>query len=404
MIISFKIENFKSFRKASLLDFRRKSKEKKGAGFVAKKSGEDLLKVLALVGVNGSGKTSLFQGLGFMASMVLQSHSHTADKDITYMPFGSSKKPVKLEVDFTHQNKRYLYGFSSTNERVEEEFAYAYETAKPKKIFKRIRQKFEFGREYEKDLKEKSGYVIDKTLMVSRAVQLNSETLRPIFGFFSKIYVANSFFRSPDFGLLKKGKFKKDLLEKLYHADFSIGDLELVKRKIKNIKMSINNVPSPKKSEELSVQQEIIDQEIDELILLHKNYGKTLKIDFNSESEGTKKFVSLFYNLLTIPEGAVILYDEIGNSLNTEIVKFIVNHFAKRKNTHQLVLTTHQPDVLNHLRSDQTKIVDKENSESKILELHDIVKSNEKINRNYGDYYREGVLGGFPSVYDEHED
>ena len=396
MIISFRIENFRSFRKASLLDFRRKSKEKKGAGFVTKKNGEDLLSVLALVGVNGSGKTNLLNGMYFMRSMVLQSHSHTADKEIPHAPFGRSKKPTKLEVDFAHKNKRYLYGFSCTNERIEEEFAYVYETAKPKKIFRRTGQKFEFGRGYEKDLKEKSGYVISKTLMTSRAVQLNSKTLLPVFDFFRNIYLASSFFSSSDFSLLKEGSLKKDLLEKLYHADFSIDGLELVKRKLSRLAA---DGPHPEKKPE----SEIVDREVSGLILTRKNFGKTLKIDFDSESEGTRKFILLFYNLLAIPEGSVILYDQMENSLNAEIVRFVINHFEKRKNAHQLVLATHQPEILNHLRSDQTKIIDRENSESKILELHDIVKSNEKIGKNYGDCYREGVLGGFPNVYDEYD-
>ena len=45
--------------------------------------------------------------------------------------------------------------------------------------------------------------------------------------------------------------------------------------------------------------------------------------------------------------------------------------------------------------------MEKENSVSKIVNLHNIVKNNSKINKNYGDYYRSGVLGGFPNVYKE---
>lgn len=34
-----------------------------------------------------------------------------------------------------------------------------------------------------------------------------------------------------------------------------------------------------------------------------------------------------------------------------------------------------------------------------VTRLH--IKDNTKINKNYGDYYKEGVLGGFPNVYKE---
>ena len=406
MIIDFKIKNFGSFKGSSLLDFRKKSKEKKELGFVTEKSSESLLTSLALVGVNGSGKTTLLKGLHFMKLMVLQSQDHNVNTDILYDHFRNNKKPIKFEIKFIQKGKKYFYGFSYTNEKIEEEFAYVYETAKSKKIFTRTKSKFDFGRDYEKDLKEKSEYVIPKTLMVSRSVQLNSKTLKPIFDFFEKIHMTNFFPQNvPSFSLLKDEKPKKDLLRKLYSADLSIEGLELVKLKGKS--MSLIPLPedlASEKKSEVVFQKKMVDEEIDQLVLLHKNGNKRFKIDFSAESSGTKKFIWFFYALLDLSESSVILYDEIENSLNVEIIRFILDCFKKNKSTHQLIFTTHQPDVLNHLRSDQIKIIDKEDSESKILELYDIVKSNEKINKNYGDYYKEGVLGGFPNVYNEHED
>ena len=96
-----------------------------------------------------------------------------------------------------------------------------------------------------------------------------------------------------------------------------------------------------------------------------------------------------------------MLYDEIETSFNIEIVEFIIRHFANNKTNSQLLFTTHQPEILNYLRSDQINIIEKKNCVSEIVNLHSIVKDNPKINKNYGDYYREGVLGGFPNVYKE---
>ena len=109
----------------------------------------------------------------------------------------------------------------------------------------------------------------------------------------------------------------------------------------------------------------------------------------------------IFYNLLKLSKDSLILFDEIENSFNIEIVEFILNYFSKSKDGSQLLFTTHQPDILNLLRSDQINIIEKEDSVSKIINLHSIVRNNPKINKNYGDYYREGVLGGFPNVYKE---
>jgi AAA15 family ATPase/GTPase len=403
MIIEFKIKNYNSFKQEEVLSFERKSKELAGTKFVINKNGSDILKACGLVGVNGSGKTSLLLGLNFMKEMVLQSQKHNVDTNIRYSPFiTEQEKPTEFELTFISDNKKYIYGFSYTNKKIIKEFAIVYETQKPTEIFRRdennLNKRFEFNNsKFEKELKPLTHSVIPQTLMLSRAVQLNSKTLKPIYNFFSKIYIINNLFNMPpDFELLKDKKLKEDLLDKLSFADFSISDLELVKRKIKAIEF----VQIDDKG---TMNQNVSEQEIMDLDLIHKHSGKTIKINFNAESSGTKKFILIFYNLLKLEKDPIILYDEIETSYNIEIVEFILNSFSKKENMSQLLFTTHQPEILNYLRSDQINIIEKEDSVSKIINLHNIVKNNPKINKNYGDYYREGVLGGFPHVYNEDE-
>jgi AAA15 family ATPase/GTPase len=402
MITEFKIKNYNSFKQEEVLSFERKSKEQAGTKFVINKNGSNILKTCGLVGVNGSGKTSLLLGLNFMKEMVLQSHKHNVDTNIRYSPFiTEQEKPTEFKLTFISKNKKYVYGFSYTNKKIIKEFAIIYETQKPTEIFRRdennLNKRFEFNNKYAKELKPLTHSVIPQTLMLSRAVQLNSKTLKPIYDFFSKIYIINSLFNIPsDFELLNDKKLKDDLLDKLSFADFSITDLELVKRKVKAIEF----VQIDDKG---TMHQNVSEQEIMDLDLIHKHNGEIIKINFNAESSGTRKFILLFYNLLKLEKDPIILYDEIETSYNIEIVEFILNSFSKKENMSQLLFTTHLPEILNYLRSDQVSIIEKEDSVSKIINLHNIVKNNPKINKNYGDYYREGVLGGFPHVYNEDE-
>lgn len=403
MIIEFKIKNYNSFKQEEVLSFERKSKEQAGTKFVTNKNGLDILKTSGLVGVNGSGKTSLLSGLNFMKEMVLQSQKHNVDTNIRYSPFITEQgKSTEFELTFISENKKYVYGFSYTNKKIVKEFAIVFETQKPTEIFRRdennLNKKFEFtNKKYEKELKPLTHSVIPQTLMLSRAVQLNSKTLKPIYDFFSKIYtISNLFNMPPDFELLKDKKLKDNLLDKLSFADFSIKNLELVKRKVKTIEF----VQTDDKG---TMNQNISEQEIMDLDLIHQHKNKTVKINFNAESSGTKKFILIFYNLLKLAKDPIIIYDEIETSYNIEIVEFILNSFSKKDNMSQLLFSTHQPEILNYLRSDQINIIEKEDSVSKIINLHSIVKNNPKINKYYGDYYREGVLGGFPHVYKEDE-
>ncbi|MEK6943785.1 MAG: ATP-binding protein [Nanoarchaeota archaeon] len=403
MIIEFKIKNYNSYKEGDVLSFERKSKEQTGTKFITKINGLDILKTSGLVGVNGSGKTSLLSGLNFMKEMVLNSQKHNVDTNIRYSPFITEQgKPTEFELTFISENKKYVYGFSYTNKKIVKEFAIVYETQKPKEIFTRdednLNKRFQFtNKKFEKELKLLTHSVIPQTLMLSRAVQLNSKTLKPIYDFFSKIIVINTLFNMPpDFELLKDKKLKGNLLDNLSFADFSISDLELVKRKIKTIEL----IQTDDKG---TMNQKISEKEIMDLDLIHKHKNKTIKINFNAESSGTQKFILIFYNLLKLSKDSIILYDEIETSYNIEIVEFILNSFSKKDNGSQLLFTTHQPEVLNYLRSDQINIIEKDDSVSKIINLHNVVKNNPKINKDYGEYYREGVLGGFPHVYKENE-
>jgi len=402
MIINFKIKNFKSYKEKQTLDFERKSKEQVGNKFIHKQTNLDLLKVVGLVGKNGSGKTSLLKGLEFMKSMVLNSQNHNVDTKITYSHFSTnSRKPIEFEITFISENKKYIYGFSYTNKKILKEFAKVYETQKPIEIFSRDEEdldneRFEFNERYKKELKELSYNVIPQTLMLSKAVQLNSKVLKPLYDFFTNIFTVNSLFKNLviDFASLKDKKLKEELLNDLSFADFSIKDLELVK----GVHKSIELIQVGGKE---TINQKITDEEVMDLNLIHIHKNEKLKVNFVAESSGTQKFILIFYNLLSLKKEALILYDEIENSFNIELIEFIINYFTKNKHRSQLLFTTHQSEILNYLRSDQINIIEKEDSVSKIINLHSVVKDNPKINKNYGDYYREGVLGGFPNVYKE---
>ena len=398
MIINFKLKNYGSYKDERVLDFTKKSKEKSGIKFINKISNIEILNVAGLVGVNGSGKSLLIEGLNFMKKIVLNSQNNNVNSEIEYNDFlnNTKFKPIEFEITFVTENKKYIYGFSHTNQKIIKEYLKFYDTQKPTEVFFRNNEKYKFNVKYEKELKPLSHNVIPQTLMLSRAVQMNSKSLKPVFDFFTRIFTVDDILNKElDFSLLNNDKLKKNLLEKLYFADFSIHDLELVKglqREIKSIKVQNNYSTN---------NPEVIEKEIMELVLIHKHNNKDLKINFDAESNGTQDFIYIFYNLLKLPKDTIMLYDEIETSFNIEIVEFIIRHFANNKNNSQLLFTTHQPEILNYLRSDQINIIEKKNCVSEIVNLHSIVKDNPKINKNYGDYYREGVLGGFPNVYME---
>ena len=301
MIINFKLKNYGSYKDEQILDFTKKSKEKSGIKFVNKIKNVEILNVAGLVGVNGSGKSLLIEGLDFMKKMVLNSQNNNINSDIEYNDFLNDTlrlKPIEFEITFVTENKKYIYGFSYTNQKIIREYLRFYDTQKPTEVFFRNNEKYKFNVRYERELKPLSHSVIPQTLMLSRAVQMNSKSLKPVFDFFTRIFTVDEILNKElDFSLLNNDKLKKDLLEKLYFADFSIHDLELIKglqREIKSIKIQNNYSTNNPEVEEKGIM---------ELVLIHKHNNKDLKINFDTESRGTQDFIHIFYNLLKLPEG-----------------------------------------------------------------------------------------------------
>ena len=208
--------------------------------------------------------------------------------------------------------------------------------------------------------------------------------------FFSKIIPINNIFNigTRNFSKLQSKEFKEEFLEHLHNCDFSINDLELVENE--QIDYFMNQMSGDGGNKKVKIT---------DLILLHQNENK-LKINFNAESIGTKKFIHFFYHLSSLNENSIILIDELENSFNLEIIIYILEFFKKEKIKHQLLFTTHSHPVLNYLRSDQIKIIEKDrkNSSTKIKELYDLVSSNLKIRGNYGDYYFKGYFGARPNI------
>ena len=398
MILDFKVKNYNSIRNKICLDFKKKSKEKNNQGTIANIAGEQYLKVLGLIGVNGAGKSSILEALLVMQRKVMNSHNNNVNTLLFCPTFlGNRNKRISFEIIFVEKKIKYRYAFSyDKNEFINEE-AHVYHSNKSTLIFKRDREKYQIGKNYQNELIKKSQYVTPKNLLVSRAVQLNSQDLKPIYDFFVRIVDMSKlslyYDGIVDFSKLSDKNFKEDFLHHLYNCDFSIQDLELVENEIE--------IPLlPPNAQSLGIPNNFTKKKIKDLILVHQGDKNPLKVLFRAESTGTKKLIYFFYHLSFLQDASVVLFDELENSFNLEIILYILDYFSKKNHKHQLLFTTHSYPILNELRSDQIKIVekDRENSVTSLYNLYDKISSNSKIKDRYGDWYNKGVLGAQPNV------
>ncbi len=126
-------------------------------------------------------------------------------------------------------------------------------------------------------------------------------------------------------------------------------DEEMVNKVIKLVDKKVDYITLEKTKE---------DEE--DIVIYDKNNSK---LDYDDLSSGTKKLLFLVYNsLYAIKQNAILICDEIENSLHIDLVKLILELFTVKNSNAQLIFTTNNENVLDEeiLRNDQIYCIDRD--------------------------------------------
>jgi AAA15 family ATPase/GTPase len=174
---------------------------------------------------------------------------------------------------------------------------------------------------------------------------MDRDIAKEIFNYFNDTFILGYKNRPID---ILFNENKSVLLKALKIADSDIVDIKIKKEKQQEKDISFD----------LSTNQASIkDTETDALKITtyHKSSPKT-PFDFQTEeSDGTKKLFAVMLTIIDIVKNnKILLIDEIGESLHTSIVEYIISLFNTSKSA-QLIFTTHNTKLLNlnKLRKDQ---------------------------------------------------
>ncbi len=128
--------------------------------------------------------------------------------------------------------------------------------------------------------------------------------------------------------------------------------------------------------------------------------GYSRDMDIQAQSDGTVRLLSLVPALYAaIEKGQVVIIDEIDHSIHPSLVRELVRYFSKHKTNGQLIFTTHQTCLLNQefMRTDEVWLVEKKEGSSYMYSLNEF-KIHNSINIENG--YLEGRYGAIPFVGD----
>lgn len=414
MLVEFRVKNFRSLRDEqvfSMVASADKSLAQTHTVDTGLKAVPQLLRAAVVYGANASGKSSLVRALQFMKSVVLESALMAPNQAFAAQPFrldeASRGQPSEFEVTFILDGVRYQYGFALTARRVVREHLLVYKAFKPQRWFERWhdpeqdRDVYEFGTGMKgaRHLWEKS--TRSNALFLSTAVQLNSESLRPVFDWFSSgLMIFNELTppqSSQTIRMLGRAEGKQQIRAFLAAADISIDDIEVV---TPGAQKPLLKEPLP---DEKTVQTE--DGDDTQLRLSHVTpHGKAV-FELDDESAGTRSLLMLAGPVLDIlKKGQTLVIDELDTSLHTLLVRELVRLFLRPEiNTGgaQLIFTTHDTSLLDAedlFRRDQIWLVEKgaDQASSLVALVEFSPRKNEALERGY----LMGRYGGVPFLGD----
>jgi len=330
------------------------------------------------------------------------------------------KEPAYFQIVFILNGIRYRYGFELDDERVHSEWLYRTKK-KEVPVFLREGNTFEFFGQFKREVKGIETHTRDNALFLSVLAQFNGRTGIDLLDWFRKKFRGISGLQDKQYLTYTLKQFEKDETFRrragnlIRLADIGVRDIVVETTSLENADMS---------DEIKEVLKKIAEKEgkpMNELLLkqpkaIHPLFDGDheiggIEIDFDDESEGTKKFFALLGPVFdTLESGSVLVIDELEARLHPLLTREIVQMFnSPQTNLHnaQLIFATHDVDLLRErfLRRDQIWFTEKNRyGETELYSLAEMrVRKDSSYLRNYllGRYGAVPYIGGLRAYIEQ---
>ena len=391
-----------------------------------------VLKMAAVYGANGSGKSNLVKGLDFIHDFVSRNDFFKEIDVTSYIHRGgtdSDKQHLKIDIEFEAERKYFIYTFELSRERIVSEALFLSGTGRKDNelIFRRNGEEIVVGEPLDTKVREAIHKLLIKNPTVS-LIQLN-EQFPIVQGDDIQIathWLQHSLVIVPFNAIALKlidqmdknprlFKFTKDMMANigLGVADINIKE-ELFENWIKNKShQPYSTISSELDSDKvLGVTHDnrqifIALKDNDQIIVKEFNFkhlgldDKVFEMDINGESEGTVRLLNLIPALFEATESnRTIIIDEIDHSIHPILIFALIERFSNKSTKGQLIFTTHETCLLNQkklLRADEVWFTEKIQGATKMYSLNDF-KNHNAISVENG--YMNGRYGAIPYIGD----
>lgn len=433
MLLSFTIENFRSFADATTLTFRAE-KDDTNQGSLLTHGKESWLPVIGVFGANASGKSNLLKAIDQARRLIVFGAVRTAPggQIAAAQPFRLDAKlraaPTVYAFQVRIADKVYDYQFAVLPTHVVAESMRVKSDGSRRRLTLFTRQVKEVERAAEWRFGDigASGKSLLKehtrpnVLALTRAADFNVAKLQEIYDWFRKaLWPLDPMKHSQWFHVqtAKRAWTRAERLAQLrklvVDADIGISGLEL--REVPE------NVSDDVQSLRAGIQR--FREEIGRRpssppvkVFTHRRDagGELIEFDFVAdESLGTQRLFQLAGPVLDALEtGSAVIVDELDSSLHPNLMKKLVALFSDRRSNPggaQLLFTTHDVALLDSglLRRDQVWFTEKNSAgRSELYSLYDFGKGDDKPRKDesYLRRYLQGRYGAVPNFGPSLED
>lgn len=385
----------------------------------------DLLaeRVLAMAGIygpNASGKSNVVEALAWLSSAVGRS-LRSWDKFIPREPFKfghGPKTPSTYEVEMVVKGVRYAYRVDVDDSAVLFEGLYSYPERRRRVLFEREDLEIRFRRGLGA-LAGTNKLLTPTTLALSAAMRFDEPEVQPFGRALAGIRVLGvqrrALWRRPlgagVLGLSSTGRLfdergpsmqpslfdddpdfapsnpRDSALALLRFADLGIDDVQVMEDEADEAHASTQARREPRR----------------QLRLMHRVAGQELPFDLDEESAGTQTWFALIGPTLSaLRSGRILLFDEIDASLHPRLSARLLELFQDPETNPygaQLIFTTHDTSLLNHLNRDEVWLTEKDDSGATTLTaLAEFGGDKVRRSLNLEKAYLQGRFGAVPEL------
>ncbi|MEI6796799.1 MAG: ATP-binding protein [Methanomassiliicoccales archaeon] len=415
MLIEYSVTNFRSIRNKVTLSLQATADGSHPENLICEdETGNGrLLRVASIYGANASGKSNIFHSLNALISMVRTSHENQPGAEIKTEPYAfdeaSLSQPTEFEIIFIAGGIRYVYGLALNRKEVVREHLYQYPKGKRAVLFARDSEavkEYTFTQDRARQT-QLASMTPRNVLYLSRSANLNYERTRAAYEWFRnglrQIDPSVSTLGYTCDRAMDDPGMKEKLLRALRSADLGINDLKIERREF-----SMDDLPADMPEELKNGLRAMVNDPKGPLLSLkitsfHQSRSDPsvpMPLDFDRESDGTKRYLALLGPWLdTLENGRALFVDELDVKLHPFLVRLLIKAFSDAEmNRHgaQLIFTTHNTSLLDMeelFRRDQIWVVARDGEENtSLLSLSEYqVRKNSDIEKAY-------VLGRFGGV------